>query len=496
MEPVERSIVLAIAFALALAALPASETLMGSAQAGPTDQPASVSVPPPEIGEVFEYASPEMGTLTVTVGGTTVRPDGLARDHAVVDLNLTWRHERSNHTFEVTSSVATEEGLIVNEFARCGAPSLAEGSDEKCLDERGMVLFASGGLPGGFLAAPFWGETLATGEEVDLSIHPFTSTHRNLSYAAKPAGSPETACLNLTATTEATPHLRPIERFTPVGGPVTLCDGKALPDRFVTIDGTTWTLEDHAGGGDAVELSDGTGAWTAPGDPLPSRAWQAPFLTESPDVQDNISVEEAHTIALEKSKAYRDLFANGTDPLVVSTSYYDSRSGASVRPAGGPALASHRHSVRALSAMDAGGQAVDLEVVEHVHTVLGFRSPITPEEEHSIRDETELQVQDPPTKERLAPQQAVLADAIERGETLTGRPTEPYMGYGMEIVLPGHGWGFFTRTILQDRYTITSYHDDPSQYAPGIDFPYRAVFDGRTGATLWVEAGNTTLRPG
>lgn len=496
MEPPERSIALAMALVITVAALPASATLMTDARASSDSHGAIVFIPPPETGEVFRYASPDMGTLTVAVDGPTVRQDGLARNHTVVDLDLSWWHERSNHTYELVSSVGAGDGLIVNEFARCGVPALDSGSEGKCLDERGMLLFASGGLPGGLLAAPFWGEDLTPSEDLRLRIHPFTSPQESLSYKVASSGNPEEACVNLTTTTEPSPHLRPIERLMPLHGPVTLCDGLAMPDSFETVDGTTWTLQDHERGFDGIELSDGSGPWTAPGKPLPSRTWKAPLLTDSPQVHDNISVEEAHQIALEKSEAYRGLFTNGTDPLVVSTYYHDDRSGSSIGPAGGPHVASHRHSVRGLSAIDAEGHAVDLEVVEHIHTVLGFRSPVATEEEHSIRSETELLVQGQPTVDSLEPRQAYLSDALERGRTLTGQPTDRYGGYGMEIVLPGHGWDPSTRTLQQHGYTLVSYHEDPSQYAPGIDFPYEAVFDGRTGATLWALAENTTLRPG
>lgn len=300
--------------------------------------------------------------------------------------------------------------------------------------------------------------------------------------------------MNLTATTQPGSHLRPIERFTPLAGPVTLCDGLSLPFAFETVDGTTWTMQSHDLGQTELEASNSTTGWTEEGDPLASRTWVAPLVVESPDVETQLTVPEAHDVALERSGASRGLFSNGTDPLVVST--YHHREGRAWVDLGVSLSTFEEHKViRGLTAMTTDGQEVSLEVVKRIREIAGTEQPVYIEDPYETRSQSGGEISKPPMLSTLVRQQSAMLDALQEGRSLTQQPAELEAGHGMVATLPGQPWDHATNSLRQHGYTVGSYHEDPSPIAPGVKAPYQAVFDGPSGATLWVVADNRTLRP-
>ncbi len=475
-------------------------TIQGPVQSTAASEGSGVDVSIPRVGSTYTYENPDTGTLTVTIEGLRERADGLQRNHTAVDLNLTWHPRDSNHTYHVVSSVDTAQGLIVNEFTRCA--HISPQSDTKCGDERGLLLFASGGLPGAFLAGPLWGTEITPGEEVSVEAHTFTSTQTTLTYSTEPAGDEGLGCLNLTAT-EVSPHFRPIEGLTPIGGPVKLCGGLALPAAFKTVYGHTWTLTNSTPGGQEIPLAEGPGAWDAQGDPLPMQTWEPPFATASPGHEMGLSVPKAHALAMNRSDAYRDIFRNGTDPLIVSAPYHRDPSGFRIEaPGDGPEAYRSESRVRELVGADAEGRYIVVEVREQIRKGGGFElqpwttgTPVGPEQRFTVEVVDEGRASNLPTVDTFEQAQASHAAAVQRGRALTQQPVDDRVPHGKMVTLPGHPWDPTTRTVREHGYTIVSYHEDPSQVAPFIIAPYQAIFDGATGATLWVSANNTTLRP-
>ncbi len=456
--------------------------------------PSSIVVPEPREGEVYRYLNPDGGVLKVAIGSQGPRSDGLDRDHRTLGLEMTWSPAGADVSYTVSSAADRAEGLVVQAFARCGVPAYQVDWDQACLDERGMVLFASGGIPAGFGSGPFWGEEVALDGKVTVEIHPITSSQASFDYLTDPWSAGDMACGNLTVATTPSPHLRPLERLTPLQGPITLCDGLALPYAFTSVDGTTWQLDVHEPGGDPIPVDPQLSVWDGPGDPLPLQMWDAPFVVDTDDPEDRLPVPRAHEVAMELNRSYKDLFENGTDPLVVSTDYEEG-TGSRIGLFIGPAAYEREDSSRRVTGMDATGKVVSIEVILHRRTVAGQQIPGEPGEVFEVRSTSEGQVSSPPTSASLSQNQAEIAPAIELARERTDRPVDEDVGYGMWATLPGHGWDHSTRSLRTSGYTIVSYHEDPTPVRPWADAPYSAVFDGPTGATLWVVADNRTLRP-
>lgn len=446
--------------------------LVGCLQGAP---PALSSIGHPSVDERYVYRGDDGSRLEVRVEGADTRSDAYLEQRPVLLFRWLYRPpdgDRVNFTF--WEAVQPKTGLIVQQVARCGKRvDDLPGWDQACMDERAAVVFAAEGLPGAFASGPFWGRGLdelpGRAIEIDNSRWPAD----RITFQSR--GNPGSSCLTV-AGPEPPSTLRTFA-MTTVVGPVTLCDGMALPVSFRSRSGATFDLVTHEAGEEAPAVpEDGAREGRSP---FRFRRWEAPLVVDDrTGPGDFFPVAEAHAEALERSSPYARLFEDGR-PLVLSTFYLAGPT------TGVMNVMVESRTERALTAVDSSGRTayVEIEKTESIGTG----------SEYEIEEEDSGQLAGAvPDRSTLEAEQAELGSVLEVGRTLYD--TEVAM-HALQPWLFSAPWGLRLDRpdVRTDGYNVRIFFQDPTPIDDLVAAPYEFLVDGVAGSILWLEIDRAEL---
>lgn len=439
----------------------------------PRVAPGAIQVPVPQTNSTYAYEARDGATLNVTIGEKALRVDAWLREHEVLRIAYVhWNGNEEDDRFRFEEAVGSS-GRLVQQYARCGG---WRGDRKHCLDERGTVVTAAQGLPGGFGAAPWWGETVEPGRS-NLSLRTPAPPLPNITYTVSEPTVSDVPCLEFRP--ESGPDRTP-RAFRYTGGldAFTLCEDAALPTSFTSLGGRTYQLVRSDRSGQPVDLDTSGGGTTTKGPPVDRIERSTPLVVEHEAVETRFPVREAHEVALDRSDAYASLFEG--DALLTST-HFDWKS-RHREPLG---TWSSRTVQRTLEALASDGQGVGLQIRKTIS-----KGPMGNRTSYEMVEEWTGSTDDPPTATTLVRRQASLQEAIALGERLTGQEVDRSTGFGLWNEIPTPPWQLIDHPpVRSDGYTVVLWHEDPTPQTSGglvIHTPYQTVVDGPTGTLLWV----------
>lgn len=480
---------------LALAVIPANLGCLGGGPDEPSrdsgldagdGENSAITVPWPREGVTWRYETRDGAWLELTVGGTVERRDAWLQERAGVDLDVVYQTGKYPAHFEET--VDTETGLIIQQWARCHTTPRDDGD---CPRENGLVLTASGGLPGGLGAGPFWGRTLHP-TETTVELRTPLSGNQNVTYTVTKTQNTGSArsCVELEPA-DLDPGLFVLD-FTAGLGPFTLCEGRAFPAEFQTLGDQRFQLT-RVEGQPSGSIATSRGKPANPPPPPVARVdRELPLYATHEEVDTNFTTEEAHRIARERVEAYGRLFERGQDTTLVHSLFRET----SYRRSDETGLTgSSTTYTRELIAIDASGATVEVIVEKQVERP--GRAPGTKETTYRIEETERGQAREPfPIPSGLPSEGANLEEAIQIGEELTGERVGDFPTFGLRATVLGEPWITHDQDWRLSSSSLQIFHEDPSPDRSGglsVGTPYRSWFDDRTGTVMWLDANRSTL---
>lgn len=436
----------------------------------------TVDIPAPSPGSRYEYQGDSGSQLTVQVAGVSQRYDALMRVHPVVRLNVTYQPPDTSTTFDFALNAGRAQGRVVQQVAGCEATT-DENDSTVCGDERAVVYWGPGGLPGGLGAGPFWGQTLRAGD-VPVDTTWIRDPGLELTYSFEAVDRERGTCLEGTSRPTVPAHEIHGLFLTVANGPLVLCSGIPLPVQFETPGGRSYRLVDSDRRGDPVALEEGNG-WTERGSPLEKRAVEAPLLVNDRSMGDAFPVREAHRYALNNSARYRAIF-DAPGATVTWTLF------ASDPDPGMTNLTGSTEWTRdvAVTHPDKGTHLVRVEK-------RSYDTELRPPE-YEIEKEEERSWVHSASSQGFAGNQAKASAVRQRLQAIIQQPVDE----SLQLTI----WPTWIRThwmpddrsrlghIRPDGFYVRIWFEDPEEDPPAmVSFPYDGTVDGPTGALLWAE---------
>lgn len=446
----------------------------------------TVSVPIPSVGASYTYEGNDGSRLRVTVESYRSAIDGFLRTHQALQFNWTLRtpHE-TEPVFRFIETVDPQSGLIVNQAAKCTPEGTK--TDRSCRDERGMVLYAAGGVPGAFGVGPLWRSNLSAGAQARIGTHPIPVDDPSFVFDTAPADLDRRPCLELTRADREignwSLHVLP---WTVISGPVVICEGLAFPASFATVDGREYSLVNRSLTDSPVDEPIAESKWGTPNREVDRRLWTSPLVVGDPTDPSNFSVPEAHEAAMEQDASYRRLFSGDSDGLVVGTTYHVAGETSTIEGV------NETVERRQLVAVDSKGSTETVTMEKRTNAVGMSEIQQVDEDQASYPDPW----RPPPTSGRIADRQVEVRDAIGHARALIGEPRMSALGPDFVPRKFPHPWSDASPRLRNDGFTLLLWFEDPSGVEgsqDGYTFPYAAVVDGPSGAFLAVTANSSRL---
>ncbi len=461
-------------------------------QGNATPEPvgATIEIPVPEMGARFVYHTSDGRQLNVTVGGMAERKDAWLNDRVGRVIEMTYPLVEGGTRFAFEETVDVSTGLVIQQWANCGNLGKEDGR-YTCEDARGLATPGAHGWPGGMGAAPFWGTNLSAGR-VSLPLGLVFAEDLVLNLTVENADTGRAVeCLDFDPGS-IPDHLVWTLEFSGGAGAFTLCDGIPLPVAFESPDEgrlelARWT----PGEGGRPEAPNGS-APPAREPVVPLRPRGTPLFAKAPERETPLPTEQAHRVALERSDAYAELLDEAPNAtLAFSHHGIDSDYEPGVVKVHGAVVTYERY----LKVFAEDGRWVRVDVEKEIQQpgwVEGREITYEVTREETGRD-------DPPFFHRslLASEQADLNATIQLGETLTGRPVDEWVGYGMSGIWPRCPWTSNGPNWRPAGAPAVAWYEDATGESSGgltIYDPYRLIVDGPTGAILCLDGprGNLT----
>lgn len=447
-----------------------------------------LDVPPPAPHERFVYEGPKETRLTVEVTGFAERVDHHLRVHDALILNISIETPHTGERpFTIWEAVDPGNGVLVQQTARCGW-----GIDGECTDERALVVLGSGGLPGGFGAAPLWRDSIEPGApQITVPIERLDLTDATMTYTVGSANGTEEAspCVELTRpAVDRSVYRTYASSFR---SPITVCDGIPLPVRFEAGLTGTFHLVDRSSGEGAPVATDTTTDWPDADPPVEPRPWSGTVPIHDPEDPSPFPVNEAHEAALENSKAYRTFLDRHPDALVLETAGRWEGFGQNLD------LIQTETDERSVTAYGSQGEWMEISVERTRNSTGPEEDPVSEETTYEVRQtRTGNRVQGP-DEAALAEEQAAVSEVYRVAEALTGQQPSRRTFYsyaGMAHLHQPLRGGEVNRT---DGWTVRAYMEDPSPIGGGGGLQYRSPYqvsvDGPTGAVTYLTLNRSRL---
>lgn len=446
---------------------------------GCTESLGPAKLPSPAVGDSLLYTSEDGARLWLNVTGQGPRLDQAMRSHTSVVLSWDLQRTPGGPIRSFEQAVEPSSGLVVHHVAECGRPVPPEDGGG-CYDNRAAVVFGQSGAPGGFGAAPWWGDELPAVDGANVQVLNGTEMEQR----EIDVGPSREDCRSI-ANLSAPPEISKIPGAV-AQGPIVLCPEVPFPAAFHTVAGTVFELETYEPGDASIETPDNS-AWGAQGDRLPLRGAGAPLYVSDETDPSELPVKKAHVEAKDKDERYA-AFMEEHPGAVVFSSRYSVDGGAEV--AGG--LVTTRWHGRTLTALLPSGEGVTTKVVKRVDN--GQTT------EYSIDEEEAGPVDHPwgPSTDTLAPELAEMGPALQRAEEITTLPPRERGPYGFWASTPPHPYLMEMEGIRLDGPFLFILHVEPGddgneEERSRIIHPSYALFDGPTGELVLFERPRSEL---
>lgn len=446
----------------------------------------AVRVGLPSLGDKADYEGSDGSRLVVTADRVETRTDGTGTPHDSLIVLFQWTpgtaRDRGDASFDFEEAVSLASGRIVQQVARCAIPATSSlASPVACYDERRLVLMAPGGMPGGLGMGPAWGSGLVPAS-LPLLVDPVDGAVAAVNLVLR--SSSRSGCANQEAA--EWPQARTI-RMLPwtVLGNLTVCPGQPFPERFTGLlphfslfatgdpGPVSFHLVSLRRGSEPVEFR--TEQFVPAVVALPM--WGEPYYVNGVGQASPFTTQEAHATA-NRDPAYAALMDNGA--VVESFSWRNK--------AGSSDLLGQRQSTTysgVLVATAATGESREVEVEKIVTATAGM-----PNTTYRVVAARDLPLTTPPLA--IPSQIQIDAATVEAGRLIPGHRLYR-AGFTHNLRFETHSWAAFDqdakRLIGYDLRVDFNQALEGESASTGVrtEIPFRAIFDGPTGAILLFE---------